>query len=111
MLPKGMSSNPNSRDREQESDGQSTDYLADHTGARAKAVGSTPAATTVEIAPERDRADLAVTGHYLDGEPSVVQVRLHGPAGADVHLALPPEDAREFAEQVAEAARFAAEGE
>lgn len=105
-----MDSDDRSPTREQEPGGTDSDDLDDRTPGERDVGTTTGTFATVETrtAVDADTA-LDVRAVWLDDEPGRVIVRA-SVEGRRVELTLCPADARTFAEQVAEAARFATEG-
>lgn len=101
---------PTPHDGETIADEQFTEYAPDGLGARRQRTGSTRGEAIVDAGVRDGTTALQVDGYWLDDEPASVEIATRVD-GADVRLSLSPDDAREFAEQVAQAARFAKEGE
>lgn len=105
-----MTADDSTRESGQEGGGQSDDGRAPpDLGARRKPLGSVTGDSSAETS-ARGTAAVRVSRYWLDDEPGGVEITATVD-GADVTLGLDPAEARAFAEQVAEAARFAEEGE
>lgn len=89
-------------------DEQPTDYEAS-AGARTIPTRSAPAEVFVDAGDDGE-ASLRVRGCWLDDEPGDVTITTTL-GHAEVSIYLDPSGARAFAEKIAEAARFAEEGE